>query len=92
MVEKHLRSREEGVQKAKVWADIPEVELDALISESQRYGWREALNQVKKSAPFFVKRMRNIGLGNWHLLLARQRTGKVLDIGCGFGSLIMGLA
>jgi ubiquinone/menaquinone biosynthesis C-methylase UbiE len=35
--------------------------------------------------------MRSLGLGNWHTLLLRDRRGAALDVGCGFGSLALGL-
>ena len=76
----------------KAWADLDAQQLADLLAATRRKGWREALNDIEPNAPFFVKRMRNLALGNWHLLLLRDRTDRALDIGCGFGSLPLGLA
>lgn len=72
------------------WADLPGTEVAHLIEESRRVGWRAALRRVAPLAPFFAKRMLGLVLGNWHLLLAKSRQGKVLDVGCGFGSMVLG--
>jgi SAM-dependent methyltransferase len=36
--------------------------------------------------------MRNYGLADWHMLALRPRTDVALDVGCGFGSLSLGLS
>jgi SAM-dependent methyltransferase len=63
-----------------------------LVADSARLGWREALTQyIDKGHRSFAKRLSDLALGNWHLLLLRDRAGRALDIGCGFGSLTLGL-
>ncbi len=76
----------------KAWADLDTQRLADLLDATRQEGWREALNDIEKDAPFFVKRMRNLALGNWHLLLLHDRADRALDVGCGFGSLPLGLA
>lgn len=77
---------------ARAWADVPVPQVEALISASRRQGWRAALEELAAAEPFFTARLRNLGLGNWHLLLLRNPNGRALDVGCGFGSLPLGLA
>ncbi|HEX5436725.1 MAG TPA: class I SAM-dependent methyltransferase [Gemmatimonadaceae bacterium] len=77
---------------ARAWADIPREDVELLIETSRRVGWRAALEQLSVTTPFFRTRLRNVGLGNWHLLLLQPGAGRALDVGCGFGSLLLGLA
>jgi ubiquinone/menaquinone biosynthesis C-methylase UbiE len=83
-----------GVAEARSaqWADPDVAAIDALIADSRTVGWRPALDALASQYPFFAKRMRDIGLGNWHVLLLRPRESAVLDVGCGFGSLVLGLS
>ena len=73
------------------WADPDPRQVDQLRSESEALGWREALAQYEKDNQFFVRRMTNLSLANWHVLLLKDRAGAALDVGCGFGSLALGL-
>ena len=74
------------------WADVPTAQVEKLITESRRVGWRAALSDAAVGAPFFGTRLNNLGLANWHMLLARSPSGAALDVGCGFGTLPLGLA
>ena len=78
--------------KSGAWADLPSSEIEALISDSRAQGSREALCGVEKRAPFFAKRMRDLSIANWHLLLGLSSLGIALDVGAGFGSNVLGLA
>ena len=71
---------------------MPDEEVCKLIDESKKKGWRNALVLYEKQDPFFVKRMENLGLGDWHLILSRDADSRVLDIGCGFGSIPIGFS
>jgi ubiquinone/menaquinone biosynthesis C-methylase UbiE len=83
-----------GVAEARSaqWADPDAAVIENLISDSQTAGWRPALDAIAGRYPFFAKRMRDLGLGNWHVLLLRPRETDALDVGCGFGSLVLGLS
>ena len=83
-----------GVAEARSaqWADPDVTVIENLISDSQTTGWRPALDAIAGRYPFFAKRMRDLGLGNWHVLLLRPRETDALDVGCGFGSLVLGLS
>jgi ubiquinone/menaquinone biosynthesis C-methylase UbiE len=74
------------------WADPDVTVIEHLIAHSQTAGWRPALDAIAGRYPFFAKRMRDLGLGNWHVLLLRPRGTDALDVGCGFGSLVLGLS
>jgi ubiquinone/menaquinone biosynthesis C-methylase UbiE len=74
------------------WADPDVTVIEGLIADSQAIGWRRALDAIAEQYPFFAKRMRDLGLGNWHVLLLRPRECAALDVGCGFGSLVLGLS
>ena len=76
----------------RAWADVPVAQVEKLITESRRVGWRAALGDAAASAPFFGERLGNLRLANWHMLLARSPSGAALDVGCGFGTLPLGLA
>lgn len=73
------------------WADPDQSEVQALIEQSAASGWRTALEPYREKQPFFVRRMTNLSLANWHVLLLKERESATLDIGCGFGSLALGL-
>jgi ubiquinone/menaquinone biosynthesis C-methylase UbiE len=77
---------------ARAWADVPVDEVERLIAASRDRGWRAALRDASVAAPFFGARLNNLGLANWHLLLACDPRGKALDVGCGFGTIPLGLA
>lgn len=74
------------------WADPDARRVAGLTARSAMLGWRAALMELADSAPTFVRRMQNLALGNWHLLLTHDRAGTSLDVGTGFGSLPLGLA
>jgi SAM-dependent methyltransferase len=76
---------------AAAWADVPDEQISDLIAAAEAQGLDQALQLYETRAPFFVKRLRNSALGNWHVLLARSRESRVLDVGCGFGALLAGL-
>ncbi len=78
----------------RAWADVPAAQIDRLIAESSRAGWRAALDDAAVAAPFFGARLRKLGLANWHVLLAPgcSEAGAALDVGCGFGTLPLGLS
>lgn len=73
------------------WEDLDLPALELLSRDSAQRGWRTALADVASLRPFFVKRLENLSLGNWHLLLALSNDRVALDVGCGFGSLALGL-
>jgi len=78
--------------KAAEWADPTPAEISQLIADTEEQAdWRESLAPIEDTHPFFVKRMQRLELGNWHTLLLRDRAGAALDVGCGFGSLALGL-
>ncbi len=83
--------RETPRAKSKEWADIDLEDIENLIAQSEAANWRQALAAVQEKHPFFVKRLTDTGLGNWHLLLLSTRAGAALDVGCGFGTLALGL-
>jgi SAM-dependent methyltransferase len=74
------------------WADLPADQVRKLLVQSRSEGWRSALQQVDSQAPSFARRMRSSWLGNWHLLLTKPQDGLSLDVGCGFGTLVLGFA
>lgn len=81
-----------GLPSPRAWADVPREQVENLIAESRRIGWRAALDDAALAAPFFGARLRNLGLANWHMLLACAPSGAALDVGCGFGTLPLGLS
>jgi SAM-dependent methyltransferase len=78
-------------QRSVAWADPDPASIEALISNSAIAGWRTALTELSATHPFFVQRMKDLGLGNWHVLLGLQADSVALDLGCGFGSLPLGM-
>ena len=76
---------------AAQWADPEPSELEAIVATSRRLGWRAAVDGESTRRPYFVRRLLNTRLGNWHLLLAMPRGSRAADVGCGFGSLVLGL-
>lgn len=74
------------------WADPGHDRIAALVRASQELGWREALAGLPEGEAFFATRLRNLALGNWHLLLGLPAESRAADVGCGFGSLALGLA
>lgn len=77
---------------AQQWADIEASSVDRLLADTKLRGWVEALDTYAESDPFFVQRLRDTSLGNWHALLGQPRSGRSLDIGCGFGALLSGFS
>jgi SAM-dependent methyltransferase len=63
-----------------------------LLERSRRDGWRRALESTAGVGSAFARRVNDLALGNWHLLLLHPRSARTLDVGCGFGSLSLGLA
>jgi len=77
---------------ASAWADVGDSAVERLITAARREGWDRALDAHAATAPFFVARLRNLALGNWHVLLTLPHQARALDVGCGFGALAAGLA
>lgn len=88
----YLHRMSKALPSPRAWADLPAEQVRKLISESRRIGWRAALGDTAVGAPFFGARLGNLGLANWHMLLAPDPRGTALDVGCGFGTLPLGLA
>ena len=76
---------------ARAWADLPPETMAELVRISRVRGWRAALSETPGVSPSFARRLSNFGLGNWHLLRLASPTGTALDLGCGYGSLALGL-
>lgn len=77
---------------ARQWADVDSGGVQHLLLDAGARGWNAALDDFAQSNPFFVQRLRDTSLGNWHVILQKPRTGRSLDIGCGFGALLAGFA
>jgi SAM-dependent methyltransferase len=77
---------------AAAWADVSDQDVERLIAAARAEGWDRALDGFAAQAPFFVSRLRNVALGNWHTLLTKPRSTRALDVGCGFGALVEGFA
>lgn len=75
----------------RAWADPSSSGIDELIRQSRSVGWRQALEALRPTQPFFVKRMEQLSLANWHVLTGSPVRRRSLDIGCGFGSLVLGM-
>ena len=71
--------------------DMSSVQLTAFIARSRALGWRAALSELGDEYRLFAHRLRNLPLGNWHLLRTLAREGDAIDVGCGFGSLALGI-
>ena len=69
-----------GKVKDSEWADLAASDMQALFEETRTHGWREALKGVENRVPFFVKRMKDLALLNWHMLLLQEGAGTVLDV------------
>lgn len=74
-----------------VWADLMSRDLERLFAQAAAIGWRPAVDEFAARAPIFVRRMRSTNLGNWHVLFGQSPDGRAVDVGCGFGSLLLGL-
>lgn len=74
------------------WGDPDATGIAELISRSRANGWRKEIAEIGRSRPFFSKRLLDFAQGNWHLLAGIPRDGTALDVGCGFGSLVLGLS
>jgi SAM-dependent methyltransferase len=86
-------TRTDGKAQGDMWGgDIPVALLEDFIGRSRAIGWRTALDEVATERPQFAHRLRNLPLGNWHLLRALSPDNVALDVGCGFGSLALGLS
>ncbi|HEU4700694.1 MAG TPA: class I SAM-dependent methyltransferase [Gemmatimonadales bacterium] len=79
-------------RRARAWADLPPDAMTQVLEQSQWIGWRQALDSVAGAGSPFARRLGNLGLGTWHMLLLAPRTARALDVGCGYGSLSLGLA
>lgn len=78
-------------QRRRAWADLDTSAMAQLIHASRTFGWRQALDNAAETAPSFARRIRDLSLGNWHMLWLPRPGGKALDLGCGYGSLALGL-
>lgn len=78
--------------KAGEWADVDGDAVRRLTHQAGQVGWRKALAELDGTHPFFVRRLESPWLVNWHILLGKPRTGRALDLGCGFGTMTLGLA
>jgi SAM-dependent methyltransferase len=78
--------------RARAWGDLPPAAMASLLERSRAEGWRRALESTAGAGSKFARRVNDLALGNWHLLLLHPRSARTLDVGCGFGSLSLGLA
>jgi len=86
-----LRFREQS----QYWGEISREEMTTLVERAIRIGWRSALEEGYRDLIPYNRKVyveREARRADWKRLLPVERSWKVLDAGCGLGSITASLA
>ena len=79
--------------KKKYWGEYEEDKMVDLISDCQKKGWSQALKDFFwEKDPRYYDYILDEKRANWHFLLSLSKEARILDLGCGWGTLSFALA
>lgn len=79
--------------RGKYWGEYSEVVMDQLLIKTQEAGWRPALQEFfSQRDPGYLEYITDDGRANWAYGLSLPQGSRVLDAGCGWGTLSFSLA
>lgn len=74
------------------WSEPAEAHIRELLARSRQMPWNAAIDWLRSIHSSFVARLDREWLSDWTLLVHPSAGGNALDVGCGFGTLTLGLA
>lgn len=74
------------------WSEPGEEQVRELLSRARQMPWCLALDWLRSRHSSFAARLNRDWLSDWTLLIHPSHGQRVLDLGCGFGTLTLGLA
>ncbi|MBN1527376.1 MAG: class I SAM-dependent methyltransferase [Candidatus Omnitrophica bacterium] len=78
---------------ARYWGEYPEDVMDRLVARCREAGWNAALKEFfLERDPQYYDYTLDKRRADWHLLVPIGRESRILDAGCGWGTLSFALA
>jgi len=77
------------------WGDMPREQMKEILQNASQKGWKEAISEFDNDDTSTVTLLDYTSeeiRTDWSILLPVQKSSKILDIGCGYGSLSASLA
>lgn len=77
---------------SRAWSEPPDASIRELFGRCRELPWHLAIEGLRPSHPDFVSRLEREWLADWTLLVHPSGAQRAVDVGCGFGTLTIGLA
>ncbi len=81
------------VDNVKYWGEYPQDTMKNLILRAQITGWEQALKELfLEKDPSYYEYILDESRAHWHFLIPLKKEARILDLGCGWGTLSFALA
>jgi ubiquinone/menaquinone biosynthesis C-methylase UbiE len=82
-----------SIYKKKYWGEYAQDVMNKLILQCKTMGWESALKEFfSKEDPEYYDYILDEGRANWHFLIPLKEDARILDLGCGWGTLSFALS
>jgi SAM-dependent methyltransferase len=81
------------VEKPGYWGEYSQEVMQEMILRAQQAGWQEALKEkFLKTDPSYYEYILDESRADWHFIVPLKDDARILDLGCGWGTLSVALS